>query len=146
MIARSLRRADLIRDWLPAAIWSAVLIAFSGHSGSGSVTEKILAWVVSPSSRVFDPLHVLIRKSLHVLAYGFLGALDFRAVRGTRTGWTLRWSAIAVGLATLIAAIDETHQSFVPGRTAGVSDVVLDCAAATLAQFLFRRSSGERLS
>ncbi len=136
MIPRLLRRAELIRYWLPALIWSAVLLFLSGRAGAGSMTARVLQWLLPATSPMFDPVHFSIRKTVHVLAYGLLGFLDFRAVRGPRKGWTLRWSAVAVALAVIIASLDEWHQSFVPGRTGTPVDVVIDCAGATLAQLV----------
>jgi VanZ family protein len=118
--------------------WSAVLLALSGQAGSGSLTSQILGWLLPASSPAFDAGHFALRKSLHVLAYGLLGFLNFRAVRGPRSGWNLRWSLIAVTLAVFIASLDEWHQTFVPGRTGVVSDVAIDCMGATLAQVLVR--------
>jgi VanZ family protein len=37
-----------------------------------------------------------------------------------------------------VASIDEIHQTFVPSRTGAWQDVVLDTAAATLAQIIIR--------
>ena len=134
-----MRRAELVSYWLPAVIWSAVLIAVSGRAGSSGITARILQLVVPSGSSLFEPLHYLVRKTIHVLAYGTLGALDFRAVRGQRAGWTLRWSIIAVALVLVVASIDEWHQSFVPERTGTPVDVLIDCAGATLAQVIVRR-------
>ncbi|HEX7419406.1 MAG TPA: VanZ family protein [Thermoanaerobaculia bacterium] len=123
--------------------WSAVLLILSGRAGSGSLTSQILGWLLPASSPAFDAAHFALRKSLHVLAYGLLGFLTFRAVRGEKKGWTLRWSVTAVLLAVSIASLDEWHQSFVPGRTGTPLDVVVDCAGATLAQ-LFSKIADRR--
>ena len=128
----------MIRYWLPALIWSAVLLALSGRAGSGSVTGRFLEWLLPAASPMFDPAHFLFRKTLHVLGYGLLGFLNFRAVRGGQRGWALRWSALAVLLAVIIASLDEWHQSFVPGRTGTFDDVAIDFAGAVLAQVLIR--------
>ncbi len=111
----------------------------SGSNGSSSVTARVLQLLIPPSSPDFEIVHYLLRKTGHVVAYGLLGFLDFRAVRGERAGWTLRWSLIAVALAVAVASLDEWHQSFVPGRTSSPLDVVIDCAGATLAQIIARR-------
>jgi VanZ family protein len=113
----------------------------SGNAGSSGVSAQILEWIIPPASPAFEPAHFLFRKAVHVLAYGLLGALDFRAVRGARNGWKLTWSIAAVSLALSIAALDEWHQSMIPTRTGTVSDVALDTAAATLAQVLYERFS-----
>ncbi len=98
----------------------------------------MLSWFLPPFSPEFEPVHVLIRKTLHVLAYGLLGALDFRAVRGPRMGWRLGWSIAAVALAAAVASLDEYHQSFFASRTGMPSDVVIDTCGAILAQLIWR--------
>lgn len=110
----------------------------SGNAGSSNITGRLLALLVPPLSPEFEPLHTIIRKTVHVVAYGLLGALDFRAVRGPRGGWRLGWSAIAVVLAVVIASLDEYHQSFFPSRTGVPGDVVIDACGATLAQLIVR--------
>lgn len=112
----------------------------SGNAGASSVTSRLLALVVPPLSPAFEPLHTILRKAVHVVAYALLGALDFRAVRGARRGWQLAWSVTAVVLAIVIASLDEYHQSFFPSRTGVPSDVVIDACGATLVQLLFTGS------
>lgn len=119
-------------------MWSAVLLLMSGNAGSTALTAHILQWILPPASPAFEPIQFLFRKTAHVFAYGLLGALDFRAVRGTRCGWRLAWSVAAVALATLIATLDEWHQTMVPLRTGTPLDVVIDCAGAALAQLALR--------
>ncbi len=117
-------------------IWSAVLLLLSGQAGSSSLTSRILGWLLPAANPAFDAAHSAMRKSLHVLGYGLLGYLNFRAVRGEKRGWTLRWSVTAVLLAVFIASLDEWHQSFVPGRSSDVIDLVADlCGALTAALF-----------
>ncbi len=134
----------MVRYWVPAVVWSAALLWMSGGAGSPGLTARILEWIVPAASPQFEPMHFLLRKSGHILAYGLLGALDFRAVRGARSGWTLRWSIAAVALATVIAILDEWHQSMVPMRTGTPSDVAIDCVGAVLVQIGWYRVSGFR--
>ena len=112
----------------------------SGSAGSPGFSGQFLSWLIPASSPVFDPAHVLVRKSGHVLAYALLGALDFRAVRGASEGWTLRWSIIAAALAIAVAILDEWHQSMVPMRTGSAWDVLIDFSGITLAQVAYRVS------
>ena len=54
----------------------------------------------------------------------------------------MRWSVTAVLIAIAVAAADETHQAFVPSRTASPLDVLIDTCGAVLAQIaVFHRSS-----
>ena len=113
----------------------------SGNQASSHVTGRWLEFLIPPLAPSFEPVHVVLRKTGHLIAYGLLGALDFRAVRGARTGWTLRWSVIAVVLVIVVASLDEFHQSFFPSRTGVPTDVVIDACGATLAQLSFRASA-----
>jgi VanZ family protein len=73
-------------------------------------------------------------KLLHLTAYGILGALVCRAsntiesihLRGPRL------FLIGVLVTTLYGLSDEWHQSFVPGRSAVVADLLADFVGAVL--------------
>jgi VanZ family protein len=65
----------------------------------------------------------------HLLMYGGLGFLIARAAR--LRGWSAR-SLVWIGVAlSLLAALDELHQLFIPGRDAEVSDWLADTVGAT---------------
>jgi hypothetical protein len=76
-----------------------------------------------------------LQNFLHVPAYAFLAAA---------WGWALRaWvpaengrAMAACGLALAYGALDEWHQSFVPGRYASLTDIVLNAAGAVLGIWL----------
>jgi VanZ family protein len=132
------------RYWLPPAIWTCVILLASSdffsatHSGVWVQTliTTILGHPVPPAQ--FEAIHFFIRKSAHLMEYGILGALLFRAVRGDRREWRAQWSAAAVLLAAVVASADEWHQTLIPSRTGTLSDFVLDTAGATVAQILIR--------
>jgi VanZ family protein len=59
------------------------------------------------------------------------------------------WALTAILLVAAYASLDEFHQLFVPGRTAAVTDVLLDTAGGAAAQlaaafFLSRTKAHER--
>ena len=123
-----------------ALLWTLLILAtstdvFSG-AHTGSVIATLFAHRLSPEALAW--LNVVFRKSAHLTGYGILGALWFRALRGERTGWSLRWALGAVAIAAAVAGIDEWHQSFVPSRGASAYDVILDAAGAALAQIVAR--------
>jgi len=65
----------------------------------------------------------------HVPLYATLSFLIARALSSGRSdapSWRL--STLALLLAGVSAALDEWHQSFVPGRTGALSDFLLDVA------------------
>ncbi len=68
--------------------------------------------------------------------YLILGLLLLRAFRDDpRAGWKWRWSFFAMVGVVLWALGDEFHQSFVPTRTASMTDVAIDTLGGALAQF-----------
>lgn len=135
MIRVRMQLSVVIRYWLPAAAWSVALLLFSGSSASSEHSGAWLRWILARTTGPLDPadfaiLNMAVRKVAHLVAYGLLGALDFRAVRGGRAGWNLKWAGTALALAGAVAATDELIQSFVPSRTGVVSDVLLDVTGA----------------
>jgi VanZ family protein len=74
-----------------------------------------------PGFGVWD---LLVKKGSHFLAYGVLALLVYVAVPHKGGAWFI---------ATLYAASDEYHQTFVPGRSGLVSDVLIDSLGALTA-------------
>jgi VanZ family protein len=134
----------LLTHWLPPIAWAAVILSASTDAFSAANTggwlERIAVWLTghpfAPST--LEVMNFVMRKSAHLTEYGILGALVFRALRGDRTWWSLRWAVGAIVLAACVASIDEIHQMFVPSRTGTWHDVLLDAAGATVAQVLIR--------
>jgi VanZ family protein len=58
------------------------------------------------------------------------------ALRAGTRAFGVRWALIVILIVAGYAALDEFHQSFVPGRGAAVSDVLLDTTGGTAAQLL----------
>lgn len=131
-------------DWLPLALWTAIILRASGSTFSGthtgSLIERIFAVAgVHLSITADEILNTIVRKLAHLTEYAILGALAFRAVRSNRAGWLLAWSVAAVAIAIAVASTDEYLQSFSPARTSRVSDIVLDATGATIAQLVIRK-------
>ena len=133
-----------ITYWLPALLWAAVILSAStdafSSANTGGLLERIAAWIVGHplAPATLDALNFAVRKSGHLTAYGILGALAFRAVRGARPSWNARWAIAAVLFAAGVASVDEIHQTFTVLRTGTWHDVLLDTAGAALAQLLIR--------
>lgn len=102
---------------------------------TGHILRPFLEWLFGeiPDSR-FAIIQFLVRKSAHLIVYAALSALWFRARRGPRSGWQLRWAVLALLVSMLVALADEFHQSFVPSRTGTPWDVLLDSFGAFLVQ------------
>ena len=76
----------------------------------------------------------LLQKSMHVVAYGSLAVAWLWAL-----GFEHGANAWAVALTTAYAAVDEIHQTYVPGRTGSPRDVVLDACGAVVGLLVVRR-------
>lgn len=127
------------KHWLPAILWMGVIFLMSTDAGSAAHTSKIIEplvlWIKPDASRdQFEFVHFIVRKLGHLSEYAVLALLVLRASRRTLQLTPDKWSWRAAGVALLTAAAyaatDEWHQSFVPGRTAAVSDVLIDSSGA----------------
>ena len=98
--------------WLLLVIWAGVLFWLSSSSGEGGL---------------FGLLPAGSDKIAHGIAYLVLGAAGSMAT-GSRSGGAL--------LAVLFGISDEIHQSFVPGRSADLWDLVADSVGALLGAYL----------
>lgn len=75
----------------------------------------------------------------HGMAYGIGAVLIARALGADPARATASVAVMAVLLATAYGVTDEWHQSFVPGRTAEVTDVVKDFMGAAVFTFFHSR-------
>ena len=130
--------------WIPPLVWMGLIFLGSTDLLAASHTsrfiEPLLRWLswgwLRPTEIV--QIHFFIRKTGHVCEYAILAALTWYAVRGSSRPITPDLPARserfffcwALVVASLYAAGDEFHQSFVPTRTASVHDVMIDTAGA----------------
>jgi VanZ family protein len=125
--------------WWPALLWAALISCFSTsaftNDKTASVMIPILHWLLPKASQqTLLFLHHVIRKTAHFVEYFILSLLILRAIRAGRRDTRLRWALAAIIIVAGYASLDEFHQSFVPGRTPAVSDVLLDTTGGTAAQ------------
>jgi VanZ like family len=99
-----------------------------------------LLWVLSSIPAALDQTMAgvfvpkVLQKTMHVVAYAVLAATWLWVFD---SGRVTRAAAISVvSLASTYAAIDEFHQTFVPGRTGSPWDVGLDTFGAALGVFV----------
>jgi VanZ family protein len=79
-------------------------------------------------------------KVLHLIEYGVLGALCYRAFRRAAGEWGARHALwLAILTATMYGVSDELHQIFVPPREADLWDLAADAGGAALAAVGGRR-------
>ncbi|MDX2107654.1 MAG: VanZ family protein [Candidatus Melainabacteria bacterium] len=128
----------LIR-WIFVLVWMGVIFAFSHQAHSSQATEVY-----------FGGFNIFVRKMGHISEFAILyflvrWALLASSLKQAETekdsSKTKRWQNViedkTILGATLIsiayAISDEWHQSFVPGRSACVEDVMLDSSAVLVA-------------
>ena len=153
-------RHDLLKAWIAAILWLIVIAiestAMLSANNTGRILYPILHYLFGLDWEHFEDWHFFIRKGGHVVGYGILSILLFRAWRATWPAmsdvkWTLRWATVAILGTAFVASLDEWHQSFIPTRTGRWQDVALDTCAGVAAQFLlflwwrsFRKSAASR--
>ena len=139
---------SFLRYWLPVAIWLGVIFFGSTDLMSAEHTSRIIApflrWLrpdISPEA--ISQVQFFVRKAAHLIEYAILAMLLWRAiVRGTKAERGMAILSINVWLAaTLVAACDEYHQSFVPSRGAAWGDVLIDSSGAIFGLLLARRKA-----
>jgi len=81
-------------------------------------------------------LTTLVRKSAHIFMYFVLGVLTYNVLRGYKLS-NIKLIGYSILFASLYAVTDEIHQSFVPGRSAELRDVLIDTIGAALGVALF---------
>ena len=141
-LTRRLVRTTLV--CLPVALWLGVIALASTNIASQAHTNVWLSRFIhlfSPgtldgasSSSRFEAVSYVVRKSAHLAEYGVLGLLATGALKALFPGYadvtnqrTLRRLAvIVVPFGTLVASVDELHQTTLPSRTGSIRDVGID--------------------
>jgi len=132
----------LLKTWIAAILWLGIIVTESTNLASADNTSRIfyplLHFLFGVNPVNFPTWHAVIRKSGHFLGYFTLSWLLFRAWRDTfpfpGKTWSIQWARISFFMAALVSCLDEWHQTFLPSRTGRLHDVVLDSAAALIAQ------------
>jgi VanZ family protein len=107
--------AARLTAWLPVAVWAAVIFTLSSIP---SLDSGLGSW------------DAILRKLAHLVEYGVLGALLYRALRREP-------AAMAVG--SLYAVTDEVHQAFVSGRQGSPLDWFIDTVGVVAGVLLLSR-------
>ena len=125
--------------WWPALVWACLIWT----SSTGAFTTQHTSRYIVPFLHSLFPhmawetllvIHQIIRKSAHFAEYFVFSLLILRGLRAGRKETHLGWALAAVAIVATYAALDEFHQSFVPGRGASVWDVLLDASGGVAAQ------------
>jgi len=94
-----------------AAAWALLIFGLSSIPGASFPASKLFSY----------------DKLLHAGVYSVLGGLCFLALRRSSSQKSSVLVLAATALSTLYGMTDEFHQSFVPGRSPDVRDVLADC-------------------
>ncbi len=138
-------RNEVLKTWIATILWLIVIAiestAWLSSHNTSRILYPLLHFLFGVDRIRFESWHFYIRKTGHVIGYGILSILLFRAWRATlpaieNVKWKLRWARIAVLGTAFVATLDEWHQSFIPSRTGRWQDVVLDTCAGIAAQIL----------
>ena len=112
------------------------MLSLSGDLGSDKNTLGILKWLfswfVDLEPAQLDMINSYGRKTGHVLAYGWMYFLWFRAFRGHASYGSWRACLWSLGFCLLFSSLDEGHQWFYESRGASIRDVILDMSGAGL--------------
>lgn len=140
---------EKVLSFLPAAAWYAVICAFSAQTGeesgrlSGAVVKGSIG-ILGELGELFQTdwdafllLTFLVRKCAHMGIYFILTALLLYGLwrAGARHRARTAWAA---GLCAALAALDEFHQTFVPGRDGKLSDALIDLSGGICFLLLWR--------
>lgn len=123
----------------PAAAWYFVIWRFSAQPAvvSGTLSDRLLYRLLEALSGVFREqpeegkraivlfLSFFERKAAHMFLYFVLTGLLLLALHGLSCEFCLK-AGLALGLCGILAAVDEIHQLFVPGRSGELRDVAVD--------------------
>ena len=117
--------------WLPPILWALIIFTFS--SFPTVETSDFFLW------------DFLIKKSAHLIEYGVLAILLYRAMINSdmEKKKAIIYSIIIAGL---YGVTDEFHQSFIPGRGPAARDVAIDTIGATIGILLTGKYSKSKLA
>jgi VanZ family protein len=111
------------RKWwvLAAILWMAVNFIFTQLPYStGENTSGAIEKVIKTDHSGIEMINFLVRKSTHVLTFGFLAFLLWKSFEIYRFSYVFAWL-----LTVVYAMTDEYHQSFMPGRVSSLKDVFM---------------------
>jgi VanZ family protein len=114
---------DLLQRWGPVAFCMGIIYVGSEQPAVRRAPAKV---------------EYTVAKISHVLEFAALSVALNRALAPHRSTLPLRTVLATAAFSTVYAASDEFHQTFTPGRTASVRDVVIDLLGALIGAFVYR--------
>lgn len=145
-----LKRSKFIRfirilRWFPLLIWYRVIWGFSDQTAavSGDVSDRFLHRILAGVSPAYvqseeylqvatvEVLSFFERKAAHMFLY-FILMMFLLMAFGAFVRGSFKHAIVAGLFCAGFAALDEFHQTFIPGRSGSLQDVVVDMAGALI--------------
>ena len=127
--------------WIPVILWMMLIFNFSSQPGEQST--KLSTGIANINIKAIEKVKPntkfnlvqfdhMVRKNAHFFLYLLLGVFAINAFRksGINVISGYKYVVFALLICMLYAISDELHQVYVPGRSAQVTDVILDSAGA----------------
>ena len=108
----------------------------SSNEQSEAITKKVESIVTEvtdkkPSNRLFQDIHIFVRKQGHFIEFALLGLFVFLLTRCYDLSFKMSL-IITLLFVFFYACTDEIHQLFVKGRNGCVKDVFIDFAGGAV--------------
>lgn len=145
-----------ITSWIAVILWMLLILSFSSDPAevskkkSGMILEKVKSVIERVEERFQvefldnDKLHFYIRKNAHVFSYFVLSILLVLAWKSSTGAKGFKPYYLAWLLATGFSVSDEFYQTFIPGRSGELRDVLVDNVGVVMGLMLvywFRRKT-----
>jgi VanZ family protein len=128
LLSKKIINISILVVWLAIIFFMSSQAATESSGLSGVFVEPIKPYAPGFTEGI---LTTLVRKSAHIFMYFVLGILIYNMLRCYKLG-TKKLVGYSILFAGLYAVTDEIHQSFVPGRSAELRDVLIDTIGAAL--------------
>lgn len=137
--------------WIPVLVTGILITGFSSQNGneSSGLSRKAANIIVcgleradiisfsedAQRERLIEKLQFPIRKGAHMTEYAVFTTFTYIALLADSINSKKR-KYITFLIGFLLAASDELHQRFVPGRCGSIKDVIIDSAGCVIALLL----------
>lgn len=118
-------------------LWMIVIFVMSSFDASQSGSQS--GFIVSLINKVLrvenvELLGIIIRKLAHLTEYAILGILMINCLKDYKIR---KYLLISVILCFLYACTDEFHQTFIPGRSGNIIDVMIDTTGSFIGIIMY---------
>jgi len=130
-----MRSRNINYRWILVVLWMSLIFILSHQDAtrSSQLSGGLMTAVMDALAGLFkgisiqpETLHFILRKGAHFTAYLMLGLLAAYAQEPKRRKEWL-WTLI---ICIVYAVSDEYHQTFIPGRSGELRDVLIDSAGS----------------